>query len=395
MKVLKNSIGNEVKIFAQTFENEAYEQIKEIANFEPYLNSKIRVMPDAHSGTGCVVGTTMTISDKITPNLVGVDIGCGMLTIKFKNKGIDFDKLDRVIREKIPSGFNVHEVYKKNFNFENLRCAKYVDLNRAILSIGTLGGGNHFIEIDKDEDTGEMYLVIHSGSRKLGNDICKHYQNKAFQNANSEMNTIIKNLINKLKSEGREKEIESEIKKVKKPPVNKDLAFLSGRDFDDYINDITIAQKFASLNRENIAEIIIKELNLKEIDRFETVHNYIDTNSMILRKGAVSAKKGEALIIPINMRDGALICIGKGNEDWNYSAPHGAGRLMSRSEAIRIITLEEYNDSMKGIYSTSVSKSTLDEAPQAYKPMNEIINAIKDTVEVIKVIRTVYNFKAS
>ncbi len=394
MYIIKNSIGNEIKIFAKTFEDKAYEQIKELVNFEPYLKSKIRIMPDAHAGAGCTVGTTMTITDKVTPNLVGVDIGCGMLTIKLKNKEIDFDKLDRIIKNKIPFGFNIHEKPKKIFNFENLHCSKQVDLNRALLSIGSLGSGNHFIEIDKDEDTGDIYLVIHSGSRKLGGDVCKYYQDKAFKNAN-EMNKIKENLIKKLKSEGREKEIESEIKKIKKPSTNKELAFLSGEDFNNYINDMIIVQNFATLNRETMAEIIIEELNLQEVERFETVHNYIDTKNMILRKGAVSAQKGELLIIPINMRDGSLICVGKGNEDWNYSAPHGAGRLMSRTEAKKNITLEEYSDTMKGIYSTSVNISTLDESPQAYKSINEIVEMISDTVDILKIIKPIYNFKAN
>jgi len=393
MKTIKNKNGVETLIFAETFEYEAYEQIKKLINFEAYENSKVRIMPDAHAGKGCTVGTTMEISDKITPNLVGVDIGCGMLTIKLKDTDIDFELIDKIIKEKIPHGFNVHENSKKSFNFDDLRCKDKVDLKRAILSIGSLGGGNHFIEISKNENTNEIYLIIHSGSRKLGGDVCKYYQDKAFQNVN-EMSKIVKNLIDKLKSEGREKEISKEIKKIKKPIVDKELAFLTGKDFDDYMNDMAIVQKFASLNRETMAEIILKESGLKEIERFETIHNYIDFKRMILRKGSVSAEKGEILLIPINMRDGSLLCVGKGNENWNYSAPHGAGRLMSRSKAKENINMEDFIESMKGIYSTSVMKETIDESPQAYKSMDEIKSAIVDTVDIIGVIKPIYNFKS-
>jgi RNA-splicing ligase RtcB len=393
MKVIKNNIGNEVKIFAETFEYEAYDQIKKLANFEPYQNSKIRIMPDAHAGKGCTVGTTMTITDKVTPNLVGVDIGCGMLTVKLKDNSVDFEKLDEVINTKVPSGFSVHQSSKGHFNFDNLRCKEHVDLGRAMLSIGSLGGGNHFIELSQSKNDGSLYLIIHTGSRKLGGDTCKYYQNKAFKNVN-EMKEVKNNLINKLKSEGREKYIDSEIKKLKKPSADKELAFLEDSDFKDYMNDMRIVQEFAMINRKAIADIIINEYGLEELNRFETIHNYIDFNRMILRKGAVSAELGETLLIPINMRDGSLLCKGKGNEDWNYSAPHGAGRLMSRSKAKDNIDLNEFTELMKGIYSSSVGQSTLDEAPQAYKSIEEIIPAIKDTVDIIDILKPVYNFKA-
>ena len=393
MKTIINNKGIKTFIFAETFESEAYDQIKKLVNFEAYENEKVRIMPDAHAGKGCTVGTTITITDKITPNLVGVDIGCGMLTIKLKNKEIDFKKLDEIIKTKIPNGFNIHKKAQKKFDFSNLRCQKHVDLERAIFSIGSLGGGNHFIEVGKNELTEEMYLIIHSGSRKLGGDVCKYYQDKAFQNAN-EMGKIIKNTIDKLKAEGREKEITVEIKKLKKPVTDKDLAFLTGNDFNDYLNDMAIVQKFASLNRETMVEIILKESGLQEVDRFETVHNYIDFKRMILRKGAVSAENGETILIPINMRDGSLLCVGKGNENWNYSAPHGAGRLMSRNKAKEVIKITEFVETMKNIYSTSVNTGTLDEAPQAYKPMEEILQAITDTVKVIGIIKPVYNFKS-
>ena len=393
MKEIKNSIDNKTIIYAETFEYEAYDQLKELCNFEAYLDSKIRIMPDAHAGKGCVVGTTMTISNKVTPNLVGVDIGCGMLTVELKDSIIDFSKLDKVISNKIPSGFSVHDRAKSSFDFSNLRCSNHVDLKRALLSIGSLGGGNHFIEVDYSEKTHKYYLVIHSGSRKLGGDVCKYYQDLAFQKVN-EMKKVKEELIKKLKSEGREKEIDSQLKLIIKPSANKDLAFLSGSDFDDYLNDMALVQKFAVLNRKTMADIIIKEMGFNESERFETIHNYIDFKRMILRKGAVSAEYGEKLLIPINMRDGSLICVGKGNEDWNFSAPHGAGRLMSRSKAKELINLEEYELSMNGIYSTSVCQSTLDEAPQAYKPMEEIVQAIEPTVDIIDIIKPEYNFKS-
>lgn len=393
MKTIKNIKGIETLIFAETFEYEAYDQVKKLCNFEPYMESRIRIMPDAHAGKGCTVGTTMTINGKATPNLVGVDIGCGMLTIELKNNEIDLPLFDSIINTKIPCGFSIHTESKHKFDFTGLRCSKNVDLQRASLSIGSLGGGNHFIEIGRSEKTGRLFLIIHSGSRKLGGDTCKYYQNLAFQNVN-EMGKIRTKLIDKLKIEGREKDISAEIKKIQKPSADKDLAFLVGSDFDDYMNDMSIVQNFASVNRNTMADIIIKEYGLNEASRFETIHNYIDFKRNILRKGAVSAENGETLLIPINMRDGSLLCVGKGNENWNFSAPHGAGRLMSRTKAKELITMDEFTDSMTDVYSTSVVNSTLDEAPQAYKSKDEIINAIKDTAIVIDIIKPIYNFKA-
>lgn len=393
MKTIKNSVGNEIKVFAETFEFEAYDQIKALGNFEPYLQSKIRVMPDAHAGKGCVVGTTMTITDKVTPNLVGVDIGCGMFVVKLKEKGIDLVALDQVIKEKVPSGFNIHKKRQCKFDLDRLKCVNSVDLERAALSIGSLGGGNHFIEIDRAADD-TLYLVIHSGSRHLGVQVCKYYQDKAFQLAN-EVGTAKVALIQQLKGEGREKEIDSALKQFRKPQVNKELAFVYGKDFDDYIHDMREAQEYATMNRRVIADIILSGLRLQEEDSFTTIHNYIDIKEMILRKGAVSAKAGEMLIIPMNMRDGSLICKGKGNPDWNFSAPHGAGRLMSRSKAKERISFKEFTRSMKGIYTTSVNRSTIDEAPQAYKSMEEIVRLISDTVEIVDIIKPIYNFKAN
>ncbi|MGM0376481.1 MAG: RtcB family protein [Bacteroidota bacterium] len=396
-QVIKNSKGVETRIFAETFENEVYEQIKKLVNFEPYQDAKVRVMPDAHAGKGCAIGTTMTITDKLTPNLVGVDIGCGMLTVKLKDLDVDFERLDEVIKTKIPSGVGVHSKSPGHFDFSDLRCKDLVDLKRARLSLGSLGGGNHFIELSRSEKDGALYLIIHSGSRKLGADTCKCYQEKAFQQT-SKMNSSQDEWIERLKSEGREKEISKELKKRqkrKKSFPNKELAFLQGTGFDDYLNDMAIVQKFASMNRAAMADIILQETGFQEDSRFETIHNYIDFRRMILRKGAVSAERGETLLIPVNMRDGSLLCRGKGNEEWNYSAPHGAGRLMSRTRAKASIDLEEFQKSMSGVYSTSVGESTLDEAPQAYKSMDEIRNAIVDTVDVIDVLKPLYNFKAS
>ena len=389
---IKNNIGNKTIVYAETFEYEAFDQIKKLCNYEPYLNSKIRVMPDAHAGKGCVVGTTMTITDKVTPNLVGVDIGCGMLTVALKEKDIDFKKLDFIINTYVPSGFNVHEKPQKSVDFTSFRCKK-VDLQRAVHSVGSLGGGNHFIEIGKSGSSGILYLIIHTGSRKLGGDTCKYYQNLAFQNVN-EVGKAKADLIQQLKAAGREKEIDQQLKQFQKQPADKELAYLTGKDFDNYMNDMKFIQEFAKLNRSTIAGIILKQMGLVERCRFETIHNYIDFKRMILRKGAVSAEHGEGFLVPINMRDGSLLCLGKGNPEWNFSAPHGAGRLMSRSSAKMHLDMDNFKDQMEGIYSTSVLPSTLDESPSAYKSIEEIREAITDTADVIDTIKTVYNFKA-
>lgn len=392
MKILKTKIGKEIKIFAKTVEYEALDQIRKLGQFEAYEDAKIRIMPDCHAGAGCTIGTTMTIKDKITPNLVGVDIGCGMLTIKLKEKEIDLSNLDHVIGENIPNGFGIHSKPQVEFNFDKLRCKNEVDLVRASKSIGSLGGGNHFIEVGKN-NKGELYLIIHSGSRNIGNLVAKYYQDVAWKNVN-EMKTIRENLVAKLKLEGREKEIDAEIKKIKKPKSDKELAYLTGVHFDNYMNDMQVIQKYAVLNRRTMANIILKNTGLTEESSFETIHNYIDFKRMILRKGAVSSEKSEMLLIPINMRDGSLICIGKGNEDWNYSAPHGAGRLMSRKKARENIDLSVFESQMKNVFTTSVLKSTVDEAPDAYKSMDEIIEMIGETAEIVDILKPVYNFKA-
>jgi len=349
-------------------------------------------MPDCHAGAGCTIGTTMEISDKITPNLVGVDIGCGMLTVELKEKEIDLPKLDAVVNEYIPNGFNIHEKQQADFDFSRLICRKHLDIERAKLSIGSLGGGNHFIEVGKNS-SGNLFLVIHSGSRNIGAQVANYYQKIAISNL-SDNSKEREELIAKLKAEGREKEIAKAIKKLKKPSINKDLAYLTGDDFRNYLHDMKIMQEYAVLNRRTMANIILLKANLTEKSSFETIHNYIDFKRMILRKGAISAENDEILLIPINMRDGSIIARGKGNADWNYSAPHGAGRLMGRSQAHKDLDLDTFKEQMKGVYSTSVMAETLDEAPNAYKSITEILETITDTVDVIDVIEPIYNFKA-
>lgn len=392
---IKRENGTPVKVFAETFEYEAYDQVKALANYEAYVDSTIRIMPDAHAGKGCTIGTTMTIDGKVTPNLVGVDIGCGMLVVELgANIRPVFENLDASIRQLIPSGFEIHPYPVKPFGLlDMLRCGKEVDLGRAACSLGSLGGGNHFIELNVNEKTGQYYLVIHSGSRNLGVQVCKHYQDRAYKKLN-EMGAIKDEVVRRLKAEGREKDIQTELKKLQKPSCNKELAHLEGVDFTEYIHDMIIVQKYASANRKTIAELITGAMGWKWKGSFETIHNYIDVDAMILRKGAVRALKGERLIIPMNMRDGSLICVGKGNEDWNYSAPHGAGRLMSRAKAKETLSLDEFKSTMSGIYTTTVGKGTIDESPMAYKPMEEIVRCIEPTVDIVEIIKPVYNFKA-
>lgn len=396
MLEIKRNNADSVKIYAETFEQEAFDQVKNLANFEPYLDSTIRIMPDAHAGAGCTIGTTMTLHGKVTPNLVGVDIGCGMLVTCIGQIMPDLKRLDKDIRENVPSGFNIHDEAQRGWEVVNdLKCKDFVDIERAARSIGTLGGGNHFIELaHSDKDGGWYYLVIHSGSRNLGVQVCKYYQGIAVRNMQNR-NSVKNEIVRRLKAEGREKDIQSELKKVSIPAFNRELAYLEGQDFDDYIHDMEIVQKYASRNRKEISNIIMLDNGLRPLEQFETIHNYIDTQSMILRKGAVRALAGERLIIPMNMRDGSLICIGKGNHDWNCSAPHGAGRIMSRAAAKEQLSMDDYRHSMEGIYTTSVNDSTIDEAPMAYKPMGEILRCIEPTVDVVDVIKPVYNFKAS
>lgn len=356
-------------------------------------------MPDIHAGAGCTIGTTMTITDKIVPNLVGVDIGCGMETIRIKEKHTELQKLDKLIYEKIPSGFNVREKTHRYFdeiNLEDLFCYKHIDPRRAEKSLGTLGGGNHFIEADKD-DEGNIYVVVHSGSRHLGLEVANYYQEEGYKSLNGSTKQDIDALIADLKAQGKERDIQKSIaalKNTKRTNIPRQLAYVSGELFEQYIHDMKIVQRYAELNRQAMMDEIIKGMKLHVEEQFTTIHNYIDTEAMILRKGAVSAREGEKLLIPINMRDGSLICTGKGNDDWNSSAPHGAGRLMSRSAAKESFTVSEFKNQMQGIYTTSVNKDTLDECPMAYKGMDAIVDNIGDTVDILHIIKPIYNFKA-
>lgn len=357
---------NEAKIFTDVVDEASIAQALLLLNQEFVSESRIRLMPDIHAGAGCTIGTTMTIRDKIVPNLVGVDIGCGMEVIKIKETHIELQKLDKLIYQRIPSGFQVREKTHRYFdkiNLKELYCYKHVDPLRAEKSLGSLGGGNHFIEADQD-DEGNIYIVVHSGSRHLGLEVANYYQEEGCKSLNDSTS------------------------------IPKQLAYVSGELFDRYIHDMKIIQEFAELNRRAMMDEIINGMKLHVAEQFTTIHNYIDTEAMILRKGAVSAKKGEKLLIPINMRDGSLICVGRGNDDWNQSAPHGAGRLMSRAAAKSTFTVSEFKNQMSGVYTTSVNRGTLDECPMAYKGMDDIVNNIGDTVDITCVIKPIYNFKA-
>lgn len=390
---------NTAKIFANIVDEASIAQIKQLCDQQFVAESKIRLMPDVHAGAGCTIGTTMTITDKVVPNLVGVDIGCGMETIKLKERDLDLEALDRLIYERIPSGFDIRETphpYAEEAHLEALHCYGKIHSKRALLSIGTLGGGNHFIEADRDE-SGNIYIVVHSGSRHLGVEVASYYQNEGYLSLHSATLDEVRALIAQLKAEGRHKEIQKEVaalKKSKHSTVPKDLSYVSGHIFEKYVHDMRIVQQFAVLNRQAMMDEIVNGMGLTVEEQFTTIHNYIDTDAMILRKGAVSARKGEKLLIPMNMRDGSLICIGKGNDDWNQSAPHGAGRIMSRAAAQRNLSMGEFQEQMKDIYSTSVDESTIDESPMAYKSMADIVDCISDTVDIIERIKPIYNFKA-
>lgn len=382
---------SDVKIFASIIDDKTREQINEISNSEAYKECTIRVMPDCHSGKGCTIGSVIQYKDKIIPNTVGVDIGCGMSVLHLGQINIDLQKFDNIVNEFIPSGFGVYDKpiyqnYKNNF-IANIQNWEYV-----LCSIGTLGGGNHFIELDEDNKNNK-YLVVHSGSRNLGVQVCEYWQNKAISTDNSKERN---ELINRLKAEGRQKEIQTELNKLKKPIINKELAYIEGEDLEGYIHDMKLCQKYAELNRRSIISAICNRMWGHSINGnyFSTIHNYIDIPNKIIRKGAILANKGKKVIIPMNMRDGSLICIGKGNKDWLCSAPHGAGRVMSRIKAKESFNLEDFKSSMNGIYTTSVCEETIDEAPMVYKPIEQIMADIKDTVDIIKVIKPIYNFKA-
>lgn len=419
----------DLKIFTNNIEQTAIDQINLLLEQEAFKDCKIRIMPDVHAGAGCVIGFTGNLGDKVIPNIVGVDIGCGMLCVELGKIDIDLAALDDFIKNNIPSGFEVHTERKVKFNeLQNLKCFRDLkDTKRLERSIGTLGGGNHFIEIDVD-DKGNKYLIVHTGSRNLGKQVAEYYQELANQLINydfSEYQQKKKDLIEDYKKQGRKKEIQKALEELKKEylmnknKIPKDLAYLEGQYKDDYLHDMAICQLFAHINRVEIVGRIsafllskyARCIELYDTEKFydkrqrinvdmmlgyfETVHNYISFDDNIVRKGAISAQKGEKLLIPINMRDGCIIGIGKGNEDWNCSAPHGAGRIMSRAEAREKLNVDDFKNTMDGIYTTTANETTIDEAPMAYKPMQEIIDNIKDTVEIIKIIKPIYNFKAS
>ena len=386
---------NNAKVFTDTFDSETGSQLINLLNQEFVKGSQIRIMPDTHAGAGCVIGTTMTIKDKVCPNLVGGDIGCSVSAYQLKEKDIDLEKLDNVIRTYVPSGFNIHERAIAKSNADKILAP--VDVDRAFKSLGTLGGGNHFLEVNRDKN-GYLWLVVHTGSRHLGLEVANYYQTLAYEKLqNGNIKDEIRQLVDKYKSEGRTRDIEAAIKDLykNKPKIIKDLAYVEGNDFDNYIHDMKLTQEHASINHRVIAETIVNNMDFHIKEAIHTTHNYIDTDNMILRKGAVAANFLKPLIIPMNMRDGSLICVGKSNPDWNYSAPHGAGRIMSRGQAKENVKMEDFKESMEGIFSTCVKESTLDESPMAYKPMDEIIRNIKDTVEIVDIIKPIYNFKAN
>ena len=386
--------------YARVVEEAAIEQIRRMCDYEFARDSRIRIMPDVHAGKGCTIGTTMTVTDKVVPNVVGVDIGCGMYTVNLGKGEIDFERLDEAAHF-VPSGTKVWEGRQERFELTGLKCYRGLkDSRRLERSLGTLGGGNHFIEVDCAKD-GTHYLVIHSGSRNLGKQVAEYYQKLAVELHSGKEEYFAKKdaLIAEYKAAGRRQEIQEALKNLawekKELMIPEDLCYLYGSNLQDYLYDVEICQQFARRNREKIAEILLERTGLVGGEAFHTVHNYIDTEEMILRKGAIAAHEGEKVLIPVNMRDGSVLAIGKGNPEWNYSAPHGAGRLMSRSMAKEQLHVEEYRKSMEGIYSTSVGLATLDEAPQAYKSLEDIIDVITEAVTVIDVMKPVYNFKAS
>ena len=391
---------NTALCYAKVVEEDAIEQIKRMCDYDFTAGSKIRIMPDVHAGKGCTIGTTMTVTDKAVPNIVGVDIGCGMYTVNLGKGEIDFEKLDEAAHF-VPSGFNIWEGRQEKFDLEALRCYRSLKNTKWLeRSLGTLGGGNHFIEVDKAQD-GTNYLVIHTGSRNLGKQVADIYQQLAID-LNKGKETYFQQreeIIRTYKEQGRKNEIQEALQAIsweqRVASMPEDLCYLYGTFFEDYMHDVAICQQFATRNREKIAEVLLTRTGMQGSEGFHTVHNYIDMQEKILRKGAIAAHAGEKVLIPINMRDGSVLAVGKGNPDWNFSAPHGAGRIMSRTTAKKAINMEEYREAMKGIYTTSVNEATLDEAPQAYKSLEDIIDVIKETVDVIDVMKPIYNFKAN
>lgn len=388
--------------YAKVIEDGAVQQIRRMCDYELAEGSRIRIMPDVHAGKGCTIGTTMTVTDKVCPNIVGVDIGCGMYTVQLADKNLDFERMDEACHY-IPSGMNVWEGRQEKFDLSDLRSYRSLkDTKRLGRSLGTLGGGNHFIEVDRSID-GTFYLVIHSGSRNLGKQVAEHYQQLAIDlHAGKEDYYIRRDeIIRSYKEEGRKSEIQQALKTLEKeytaknPDVPEDLCWLHGSFLEDYLHDVEICQQFARRSREKMAEILLERTGMTAVSSFHTIHNYIDTREMILRKGAIAAHAGEKVLIPINMRDGSVIATGKGNPEWNYSAPHGAGRVMSRAAARASVNLEEYRKSMEGIYTTSVNKNTIDEAPMVYKSLEDIIGVISESVDIVDIMKPVYNFKAA
>lgn len=401
MLEIKGKINTAI-CYAKVIDDGAIEQIRRMCDYDLTKGSRIRIMPDVHTGKGCTIGTTMTVLDKACPNIVGVDIGCGMYTVKLADKMLDFEKIDEACHY-IPSGKQVWGGRKEGFGLQELRCYRSLkNTKRLGCSLGTLGGGNHFIEVDQASD-GTFYLVIHSGSRNLGKQVAEIYQQLAIElHSGKEEYFIRRNeIITSYKAEGRRDEIQNVLKELEKeytakePDVPEDLCWLYGSFLEDYLHDVEICQRFAKRNRERMAEIILERTGMCATESFHTIHNYIDTEEMILRKGAIAAHKNEKVLIPINMRDGAIIAMGKGNSEWNDSAPHGAGRVLSRTEAKQELNMEEYQEAMKGIYTTSVNERTLDEAPMAYKSLEDILDVVEESVEVLDIIKPVYNFKAS
>lgn len=388
--------------YAKVIEDGAVQQIRRMCDYELAEGSRIRIMPDVHAGKGCTIGTTMTVTDKVCPNIVGVDIGCGMYTVQLADTNLDFERMDEACHY-IPSGMNVWEGRQEKFDLSDLRSYRSLkDTKRLGRSLGTLGGGNHFIEVDRSTD-GTFYLVIHSGSRNLGKQVAEHYQQLAIDlHAGKEDYYIRRDeIIRSYKEEGRKSEIQQALKNLEKeytaknPDVPEDLCWLHGSFLEDYLHDVEICQQFARRSREKMAEILLERTGMTAVSSFHTIHNYIDTQEMILRKGAIAAHAGEKVLIPINMRDGSVIATGKGNPEWNYSAPHGAGRVMSRAAARASVNLEEYRKSMEGIYTTSVNKNTIDEAPMVYKSLEDIIGVISESVDIVDIMKPVYNFKAA
>lgn len=388
--------------YATVIEEEAIAQIRRMCDYPLTAGSTIRIMPDVHAGTGCTIGTTMTVTDKICPNIVGVDIGCGMYVVKLKNCVPDYEKIDEACHF-IPSGFHVWEQKLESFPLSELRCYGGLrNLERLECSLGTLGGGNHFIEIDTGSD-GSVYLVIHSGSRNLGNQVAGYYQQRAIDahSPKAQLEQETRALIERYKAVGKEKAISSALTELRRQfaaqtaTVPSELCWLSGADLEDYFHDIELCQAFARRSRELMGKIILERTGMEIEESFHTIHNYIDTQEMILRKGAIAAHAGEKVLIPLNMRDGSVLAVGKGNPDWNFSAPHGAGRIMSRSKARQALLLKDFEASMEGIYTTTVCEDTIDEAPMVYKAMKDIVDVVQDTVEILEVIKPTYNFKAS